>query len=280
MFEDGFIQIRFDPRKQKGGLFDVGTRNVAQTKKEVAEAISSYTKAGGEQLAQRIVKRMADILSPSNKNYNVGETGKASKNFEIKLGKSDFARGQVAVYVSEGNLTPNNKIIRAGIPPGVSRATSIKRLLQWAGRKHIALYDPRADLRAKYGPRTLRWTKSREQDPRHRDRPSMPFRRKLPKKSNPRGDQRTDYEIGVAAVAAIRSALNRDGTERATANWFRLRPSGSGRFDYPQEALNSTDYFTTGDFGKVYDFIEGAIVNYLREGGHKRIGQRYLRPSR
>jgi hypothetical protein len=36
-----------------------------------------------------------------------------------------------------------------------------------------------------------------------------------------------------AALSAIRQALLEHGTERPSANWFKLYPQGKGRFDYP-----------------------------------------------
>jgi hypothetical protein len=231
--------------------------------KEKLAVINQLTSDAGEAIARVAEKRMSEMLAPGHK-YNVGASGKASQNFRVEKVSSEYALGQVAWAVIEGEATPANAAIRTGIKPG--QVPSIAALRRWAALKHIPFYDPRDADKAAQGQshRRVRYIKTRPDDKRYSE--PRPYRIGV------KGDwKRTDEKIFNRALYAIQRALYKHGTERGPnpprrgANWYPLYPSGRGRFDYVAWTVKQEGYFQR-EVNQSASITVQAFIDYLASG--------------
>jgi len=218
---------------------------------EKAEYLNKLTTEAGRGIAEVARKRMSDMLKPGHK-YNVGASGRASENLEVKLIKS--GGGLVAWAVIEGDKTPANEAIRKGIKRG--QAPSISDLKIWVAEKGITLNTGRNFN--KFGVVS-----------------SYQRRSKLGKLHTVRKYARrvsggmNDY----GALYAIQSALYQEGTQRGPnpntgaqgAYWMNLPPKGQGRFDYVVWTVKQEGYFEREAMKFTGDAVV-AYVDYLASG--------------
>jgi len=196
-----------------------GTETKARLDASVIQALRE-----GYDHGHRITQRFKDVLKPGHK-VDVGTSGKASQNIFLRWQGNDKA-GKWEIY--EGSARAN-KIIRTGIAPG--RKVSYNVLRKWVMTKGLTLYY-------KSAPGNTAVIK--KQTMKSGFKYNQPWFKKAgtkPKKMMP------DSSLVRNAIYAIRYALYKEGTNRPTANWFPLTPSGTGRFDYPAYVLDEDSAF-------------------------------------
>lgn len=223
--------------------------------KSVERVFNNFTNAHGQAVAGAAAGRMSDMLRRSHK-FEIGATEASANNIMVQAGKKSgpFTTWEVA----EGGATPANEIIKQGFGP---QTVKIETLYKWAINKKLQLREMGEDTQA----RKIRYTKSRMDDPRHRDRPSHAYRK------GTRGSRITDEQIVLGALYRIRSAIKKSGSKRAPtsqtrgANWFPRYPAGQGRFDYVTYVTKMDGTFNSAmrDANKL---TENAVVEFLRTG--------------
>jgi hypothetical protein len=178
----------------------------------------------GKHLAEYARDGMSKYLEPGG-TYNIGASGAASKNFELKLIKT--TGGAVSWSVMEGGGTDANRIIREGIPPGTNVTVAV--LKRWVANKGITVMAYEDYTSTKPDPtrkkQTAIWkTVSGYLHGNRSGRVSIT-----------RGYARRSGDSGaITGIYAIASAIDKYGSDRPTSNWFERSPypKGEGRFDY------------------------------------------------
>lgn len=243
------------------------TRHIEAISNEAAYKIAEYAK-----------RRFSEALAPGGR-YNVGASGRASKNFYLT---KTTLNGNASWTVVEGNLTDANQMIRSGLPPrnvsrarqgrGPGEATSSQatnqmrmRLERWAIEKGVPLREPTDNnSSARWRSNPVRYTKVR------RNRPSYPYK--------------ADRDSFDKAIDHIYWALIRYGTQRGKttngngAHWMSLFPKGRGYFDYVQTVIHSSDRTFKSEVRKAADDAGMAIVEFLLGSG--RTGSRNYQRKR
>lgn len=198
---------------------------------EVRNAFSTH----GKEPLVRIMERFSGVLEPGRPE-DVGASGRASQNLF-----TDVRGSMLEGIVYEGRNTPANAAIRNGIKPG--RWVPFDVLKQWVADKGIKLYYNDDDGISPDAIVKKITTKSGTEYNR-----SQWFR---PSGMRPHTNL-TAKTVTTKAIYAIRYALWKEGTQRPTANWFPLMPSGKGSFDYPSYVMIKDNVVITnivGDFG-------------------------------
>lgn len=226
--------------------------------KDVQHVFNRFTNAHGQAVAGAAANRMSSMLRRSHK-FEIGATEAAANNILVQRGQE--SAGFTTWEVAEGGATPANDIIKQGFGP---QSVNIQTLYKWATIKKLQLRD--YDDRGKgTQARKIRYTKSRMDDPRHRDRPSHAYRKGV------RGSRRTDEQIVLGALYRIRNAIKAEGSNRGPtattsgANWFPRYPSGQGRFDYVTYVTKMDGTFNSA-MRDADRLTETAVVEFLRTG--------------
>jgi len=204
--------------------------------------ISDLSSKLGGKFAHIARNRMAAMLAPGHK-YRVGASGRSANNLSVT--EIRRAVGTTTWAVEEGD-DGANAIIRQGIRRG--NRVPIKSLRKWVMEKGLNL--------------------------KNQERPSQ----KLPRYISQRSRSGNRYVRALKRekageerpLFAIKKALWQKGTKRKGANWFKLFPTGQGRFDYVVWTLRQEGYFFE-EMERHTDEITSLIAQYILSG-RKRFG--------
>jgi hypothetical protein len=264
MPESAFISVRLEGKQQY-------IKNSQNFRKEFKEFSNRVTEDRAGVVVSTILERIRKLLAPKSEGgtQNIGVTGAASRNFVVQLKKP--AVGYVTYEITEGSATPANQIIREGMGP---IQVSMNTLRRWAMEKGIELYHPleRDPDRRKsdsgvakifrFQAGYQRKSKSGKITKVAASYHSRNIREGTDKKF-------TSKQIATGALAAIRNALAKFGTDREGANWFDKYPKGQGRFNYIGYAFYQHDTMFERAAGMAGEEVARALVEYLDTGGER-----------
>lgn len=233
-------------------------RDLSKKDPRYVEVFNNINQGVGIEAANRLKERLSSILSPANKRFNVGASGKSSQNFRIETLSEDTGRISIAIMEDYDVNSGANYFIQYGI-------NRIGRAIQFNKRPFLRKYlkkvpDQRIgniqhkDYRGEkkdapnkmlYGIRQWAIVKGIPLKWSPKSRTEVGVRYTSPKSKRRIRPYKDDQSKFDHATEKIYWALWWHGTNRKGANWYKLRPAGKGRFDYVREALSNTNYLTT-----------------------------------
>lgn len=195
------IQIDIDPKE-------------FPTSGEVSKLYQESFQRHGTDAIQKLRDKFSAVLK-RGAIEDVGASGAASENVLWRFQAGD----QPEFQVYEGSGTIANAKIRSGLKK--KHKVSYGTLRTWAADKGIKLYynedEPRAILDKLTSKNGVQYERSRW------------FGRVGIKPASSLSPSQT----AMKGLYALKTALFKHGTNRPTADWFPLRPMGSGKYNYP-----------------------------------------------
>jgi len=178
---------------------------------------------------KEVAKQLKDVIrQPLAKHPSgIGASGKSYSAVKYRKGRKSGVGKQEYIIYEDGSGA--NEKIRTGINPGEQGSKSSLR--SWAVAKRIPLKHPDTYRR------TVGSSKF-DRDRLENVRSAEPVRYISKKQKRRIRPYKSDVDKFTAAIDAIYGALAREGTHRPPdpplmgAAWWRMYPSGQGRFDY------------------------------------------------
>lgn len=213
----------------------------------------------GREIAETIVERLRNMLKPGG-SQDVGASGKASENFEIRQGKR--FKGSTFNAIEEGTKTDANMLIRTGLKPG--HWTSLAKIKTWADMRGIKLVHPSTlNPQNELNKELLGLAGTESVTRQNRSGSKTTYARSKRGKKN----------VINAALSAIRYAIKVAGTERKAeegrkgANWMTKYPSGEGRFQYFAYLFMFNRNRLEENVADASTYAIEAYITYLAGGG-------------
>lgn len=225
----------------------------------VGDSADALTSSAVKSIAERLRNLLREPLA---KNSGVGASGKSYSAVRYRK-EGTHGKGRASYVIYEDGTGANQKI-RKGIKPG--EQGSVASLREWAISKRLSLIHPE-NFRTGGG-----FTTGLERDSLESSRDSSPVSYISPSQKRRIRPYKKDKDKFTAAIMAIYSALEREGTNRPPntplmgANWWRYYPEGQGRFDYVALVVRTKQPEIRSMISDASKDVQAGILNYIRSG--------------